>query len=347
MDTIGGQDPDIQYDESISSSGQPGEPSRGGPRGFIGRLVRRLPRIAMLWLIISMPGVYLVHLLIEPTYESSSTLRIEPSPDLFGPSAKGNDADFGQYLETQRALILSNRVLEPAVAYVANLPGYPSYFPVIGDSTDPKLDVRKRLDVKVIPGTYLIQISFSSPSAVEAAEVVNRVVSAFEQQHKEFSAGMNAVARSNLDSYLQKLHRDIEGKQDEMIALWEKFERQVSKPAGNAEKPHQEQDTIARSMSGADKLKIEFLRDELTSLKSMRDSVRRKVEQLAFESLKGKARADVVDAASASKTPRSDSRRLWMMVLPPAVFFVLLGFFLVLDTRPQARPTATRDQNLP
>jgi hypothetical protein len=78
----------------------------------------------------------------------------------------------------------------------------------------------------------------------------------------------------------------------------------------------------------------------------MRDSVRRKVEQLNFEAQKGTAKVEVVDAAAASKTPQGDSRRLWLMVLPPVVFFMLLGFFLVLETRPRARQAATRDQDL-
>jgi hypothetical protein len=133
-----------------------------------------LPWIVLLWLVISTPGVYLVYLLISPNYESASTLRIEPSPDLFGPSAKGDDtAGFGQYLETQRALILSNRVLEPAVAKVTQLPGYPVSFPIIRNSTDPKADVRERPRVDVVPDTYPIKITFSSPSEIEATELVN------------------------------------------------------------------------------------------------------------------------------------------------------------------------------
>ena len=120
----------------------------------------------LLWLVVSIPGVYLIYLLIEPTYDASSTLRIEPSPELFGSSAKGDTTTgFGQYLETQRALILSNRVLEPAVEKVTQLPGYPANFPVIRDSTDPKADVRRRLGVGIVPGTYLIHVSFSSPNA--------------------------------------------------------------------------------------------------------------------------------------------------------------------------------------
>ena len=77
------------------------------------------------------------------------------------------------------------------------------------------------------PTRYLIQISFSSPNAIEAAEVVNQVVFVFEQQNKEFNTGMNQVLRTNYESYLEKLNQDIKDKQDEMIALAERLERQV------------------------------------------------------------------------------------------------------------------------
>ena len=130
MDTIGGFDPDFQNDESMSPSGHSGKPSQEGSPGMFGRLVRRLPRILLLWLVVSMPGVYLVYLLIEPTYESSSTIRVEPSPDLFGPSAKGIDTDFGQYLETQRArfsvIASSNRRSRMSSGFRAIPPCFPS-----------------------------------------------------------------------------------------------------------------------------------------------------------------------------------------------------------------------------
>jgi uncharacterized protein involved in exopolysaccharide biosynthesis len=300
----------------------------------------------LLWLAVSIPLVYLVYILIEPTYESSSTLRIEPSPDLFGPSATSITPGFEQYLETQRALILSNRVLEPAVAKVTQLPGYPVSFPLIRGSTDPKADVRERLRVDVIPGTFLIKITFSSPSAIEATEVVNQVVSAFEQQNKEFNVGMNQVLCTNYESYLTKLYKVIKEKQAEVIALAERLDRQDSKSTGRVDKPRAEEGDIARPTSRVDELKITFIKEELTGLYSLRDIVRRKLEQLGFESQKGVARVEVVDAASASKTPQSESPSLWMMVLPAVVLFMLLGFFLVLDTRSRARPAATRDQDL-
>ena len=100
-------------------------------------------------------------------------------------------------------------------------------FPVIKDSADPKADVRKRLSVNVIPGTYLIQISFSSPSAIEAAEVVNQVVSAFVQQSGEFNTGMYHSLIKRYDSYLEKLYRDTVDKQGELIAIAERIDRQA------------------------------------------------------------------------------------------------------------------------
>jgi len=50
-------------------------------------LARNWWLILLIWLVVSIPGVYLVYALIEPTYDASSTLRIEPSPELFGASA--------------------------------------------------------------------------------------------------------------------------------------------------------------------------------------------------------------------------------------------------------------------
>jgi uncharacterized protein involved in exopolysaccharide biosynthesis len=296
--------------------------------------------ILLLWLVVSIPGVYLVYSLIEPTYNASSTLRIEPSPELFGPSAKGVAADFGQYLETQRALILSNRVLDPAVERVVNSPGYDrSKFPILRESNDPKTDVRRRLGVGIVPNTYLIHVAFSSPSAIEAAEVVNQVVSAFDQENRLFNEGMNGVLKVNYERYLRKLDADLENKQKKMIALAERPESQVSKSTPREDNAH--------PRSRADELRISFIRDELNSLNDMINSVRRKLEQLNFESQRTTTRMYVVDAASASRTPQSDRRQFWMMLLPAAVFIMLLGFFLVLDARSQPPRPAVRDPNLP
>jgi len=216
-------------------------PSPVNSRLLLRGLARHWWHILLLWLIVSIPGVYLIYLLIEPTYDASSTLRIEPSPELFGASAKGIAPDFGQYLETQRALILSNRVLDPAVAKVVSNPGYDrSKFPIIRDSSDPKADIRRRLGVGIVPNTYLIRVAFSSPSAVEAAEVVNQVVSAFDQENRLFNEGMNGVLKINYENYLKKLDTDLAAKRKELKTLAGKGTVEFSKPKLNTVKKNDE-----------------------------------------------------------------------------------------------------------
>src|SRR3954447_20598816 len=93
-------------------------PSPINSRLLVRGLVRNWWRILLLWLIVSVPLAYLVYVMIEPSYEAFSTLRIEPSkPELFGPSVRGMDTSgFQPYLETQRNLILTDRVLDEALA---------------------------------------------------------------------------------------------------------------------------------------------------------------------------------------------------------------------------------------
>src|SRR5262245_47925835 len=71
---------------------------------FLRGLARNWWRILLLWLVVSAPLVFAIYKLIDPTYGSSSTLRIEPSLELFGTSVKGDSTGFQPYLETQRSL---------------------------------------------------------------------------------------------------------------------------------------------------------------------------------------------------------------------------------------------------
>jgi succinoglycan biosynthesis transport protein ExoP len=469
-------------------------------------LARHWWHILLLWLVVSIPGVYVIHLLVEPTYDASSTLRIEPSPELFGASARGDaTAGFAQYLETQRALILSNRVLEPAIVKVTQIPDYnPSTFPILGKSTDPRTDIRRRLGVRIVSNTYLVHVSFSSPSAIEAAEVVNQVVSAFQQENRQYNEGMNGVLKTNYESYLKKLDDDLDVKRKKMMELAAKGGVEFSKPKLNdlkkndngedapqpafetlaldqyknttnlllqteidlidAESRYQMLEAEAQATSGnlanqnseelkqrimeeffrdpevtsliakikatkdeldhtkevarkgqdpariqaqkhlkklndqyldlwntkaieirkrilietgargsgetlsglkrkidilkmnkknlqglliqhkdkykdnkesasKDAVEATFVRDEIVSLTEMNNSVRRKLEQLNFESQRGTARVEVVDSAAAAKIPSANKRQRFMMMLPVGVLFAVLSLFLLLEIK--------------
>ena len=70
------------------------------------------------------------------------------------------------------------------------------------DSTDPKVDLRKKLLVTIIPGTYLIRVSYNSNDRNEAYAVVNAVVDAFIQptsriQSRRYGVVEGAVSKDS------------------------------------------------------------------------------------------------------------------------------------------------------
>ena len=163
-------------------------PSPINSRLLVRGLVRNWWRILLIWLIVSVPLVYLVYVMIEPSYEAAVPCAVEPTkPELFGPSVRGSDStSFQPYLETQRTLILTERVLDEALSDKTV-----SRFPILNqtESTDPKVDLRKKLLVSILPGTYLIRVSYNSTNQNEAYAVVKAVVDAFMRQHREFNLG--------------------------------------------------------------------------------------------------------------------------------------------------------------
>ena len=79
-------------------------------------------------------------------------------------------------------------------------------------------------------------------------------------------------------------------------------------------------------------MKVALVREDLTSLKGMQESVEKRIEQLQFDS-RGEARIKQIDAARPSGMLVSDSRRkLWAMT-PVGVLALVLGLFLFLEIR--------------
>ena len=81
---------------------------------------------------------------------------------------------------------------------------------MIKGSTDPKADLRKKLDIQIIPGTHWIRVALESTDPQEAAQIVNAVVDAFNENIKSFGTGVNKLLKTELETYKDKLEVDIE-----------------------------------------------------------------------------------------------------------------------------------------
>ena len=81
-----------------------------------------------------------------------------------------------------------------------------------------------------------------------------------------------------------------------------------------------------------DEVEIALIRDQRESLKSMQETVNRRLEQLKFES-KGEARIRPVNAAVPPGRPISDNRMKYLAMTPVGVLGTVLGLIVLLEIR--------------
>jgi capsular exopolysaccharide synthesis family protein len=134
---------------------------------------------------------------------------------------------FQPYLETQRNLISTDRVLDEALADQAV-----QNYPILraSESTDPKFELRKRLIAGIIPGTYLIRVSYYSNNRSEAAAVVKAVVDAFIRQHRQFNLGDTDSLKTHYEGYVTEKRVELEKQKAELLKLAAKGNVDFQKP---------------------------------------------------------------------------------------------------------------------
>ena len=174
-------------------------PSTARP-GLFRRTLRRWSRpILALWLVGTVALLSWIFLVVPPLFRASAFLRVAPAaPNLYGVRTNGNQT--GPFLQTQVQLITSSNVLTDAGTNprVAALPR-------IRTAGDVVLELRKALTVGVVPETYLIEVAMTSPSADEAATIVNAVIDSFLASSHEWTDGMTRNQIKNLETYLAGL----------------------------------------------------------------------------------------------------------------------------------------------
>jgi succinoglycan biosynthesis transport protein ExoP len=194
------------------------------PKVIIRGLSRHWWRILLLGIVASAPLMTLIYYSIQPTYEASSLLRIEPaSPELFG-TIKGSIADGRSltYLQTQANLITSTHVLKRAVTdpLVVNLP-------MIKHSEDPVHDLRRKLMVDIHDDTSLLRVALELGDPNEAITIVNAVVDSYMKYNAEYSRGANKELTESLTKQLGKLQNQIEVKKAALKELLRKSKGKI------------------------------------------------------------------------------------------------------------------------
>ena len=170
--------------------------------------------VLALWMVGSGAIGASIYLTVKPTYRASSLLQVDPSlTDLYNIHGAA-DSLVEPFLQTQVQLITSPNVLTSA----GNNPKA-AVLERIQKAGDVVLELRKAVNVSVIPGTFLIEVSMNSTINTEAAILVNVVVDSFMDANREWSDGMNRTQIKNLESYREEL----KGQTDELERKWKAF----------------------------------------------------------------------------------------------------------------------------
>ncbi len=301
-------------------------------------------KILFCWLAISIPMAYFIWPFVEPTYEASSILRVEPfPPKLFEPLREDvPDPRIAEaYLRTQVELITSNRVLQVAIAnpLVVKLP-------VIETSEDPTADLRKKIRVEIVKEAYLIRVALELPNAEHAATIINAVVDSYLEYHAEYQHGANSQLKASLAAQLGILQKECESKTRELRALRQNGAAQspqaiddlkirvgtVAKAKEDQATPHEES-TIEEKPVNGDTLEAALLTQQASSLQRSAAKVKANLAQLEFEASQESFRVAQVDRASIPKTATNNRMLVSMAAAPFAVLFALIGLFSISEIK--------------
>ena len=201
----------------MSTTNKP-DPNPRRSRRIIDRITRRWRLILLLWLIGTIPIVFLIHRLVVPTFEAVSILRVTPTQwSLYEPTRQVDFRAAEAYLQTQIGLISSDRVLGPAIGRpgVVNLS-------TITATDDPRTFLRQNMKVEIVKDAFLIRVSLELPDRNQAAAIVNAVVHSYLEYNGEHQRSGNSNLRNSLAEQLKKYRNAIEEKRAELKKVVEK-----------------------------------------------------------------------------------------------------------------------------
>ncbi|MDG3008136.1 polysaccharide biosynthesis tyrosine autokinase [Paludisphaera mucosa] len=186
------------------------------PVSILRGLMRNWWKILGLWLITSLPAVYLIYSQIRPTYNAYSVIRIQSNhPDLFGSGTTLKVVD--RNIETEIQHIKTDSVLSAALGdpTVADLP-------FLKDNPSAVSALKAKLSIQNEKNTDYVRVALDSTDPVEAAALVNAVVNAYMESYKTYQEGSNVLLRKKLQQYLDDTAKEKRGKTDELNALMDK-----------------------------------------------------------------------------------------------------------------------------
>jgi capsular exopolysaccharide synthesis family protein len=180
------------------------------------------------WLIlgataVGLAGAIIFTLLTTPEYRSVAVLEINPPAVEIMEGSKGQPVvpNDREYLATQYGL-LASRTLAQRVAQELNLPANENFVPGEADrATKLKIATGRLMggfEVKPVPQSRLIRISYISTDPQLAAQVTNSFADNFINSNLERRYEASSYARSFLERQIANVKRDLERSERQFVS---------------------------------------------------------------------------------------------------------------------------------
>jgi polysaccharide biosynthesis transport protein len=252
------------------------------PRTLWRGLARHWWKLLLVWSVLAVTGVYLIQRLIPPTFEAFSILKIEPVHDLYGQNRAEDFRSVQTYVQTQVALVTTDRVLSDAVARpaISNMS--------IVRAEDSIGELRKNMVVETLKDATLMRIALELGDPKEAAEIVNAVVDSYLEYYGGAKRDASKVLQASLNARQKVIENEIAKKRTELGEFYSKGTVDAPKAKLNDKltKKNGDSEPTFSSVSAAqiERLADEMIRTDLEFFKTesdlaARDSANREDEQ--------------------------------------------------------------------
>ena len=160
-------------------------PARSDDAPFLPRVLFSLRRraflIVLVWAV-TMAAAALAVSLRPPQYRAEATLEVRPEQPLItdpsDPATAGTLTLWDSYFRTQASLLQSRKLLDRVLRSVP-APVSQEYR---ASSEDPVQALANQLEVESIPSTFIVRVALHHPSPERGPEIVNTLVSAYQEE---------------------------------------------------------------------------------------------------------------------------------------------------------------------
>ena len=228
---MNGRDVSESWGESASLPQQHTDDTPFLPR-LLFSLRRRAVLIALVWTV-TVAFAALAISLQPPQYRAEATLEIRPEQPLLAdpsdPSVAGSLQLWDSYFRTQSSLLQSRKLLERVLRAVP-----PPIAQEYRTHDDPVQVLASQLEIETVPSTFIVRVGLAHPSAERGPEIVNALVSAYQEEAtgrwRELKTGAaDLLDRETLPALLRKMDEaDRDLQQFQKKTGFADFEEQVA-----------------------------------------------------------------------------------------------------------------------